>query len=121
MEKELGKIESTFFGYSDHRILTFMLHMTFGGTGQGFGNYTLDTWNKEKQRREGTAAGTDLLIRLLELFKVDEIGKIKGRYAYALREKGHGPIIGLQLPEADGGKTFLISEWQQEWFPKEAA
>lgn len=120
--KELGKIESAFFGFSDHHILTFMIGFKFGGTGQGFGNYTLDTYDKEKRRRVGTAAGTDLLIKILELFQVDEFSKLKGRYAYAIREKDRwGMIVGIELPEADGGKRFMISDWQQEWFPKEAA
>lgn len=116
MEKQLGKIKSVFFGFEDHKILSFMISFDFGGTGQGFGGYALDTFDKSKNRRVGCAAGTDLILKLLNLFGVNELSEIEGRHCYALRDKSFGPIVGLQTTEPEGDKMFLIQDWQKEWF-----
>ena len=90
-EGTLGKITKVFFGKEDHGFLTFMLTFDFGGTGQGFGGYCLDTYDKEKDRRVGHAAGTDLILRLLNTFQVDSLHEIEGKSAYAIRDQeGHG-------------------------------
>lgn len=117
--KELGKVDRVFFGFEDHGILTCWVHLSFGGTGQGFGGCALDESN-EKGRRVGTAGGLDFILRLLELFKVDELGKIAGRTVYALRETDSygAPIIGLEVPAFDGGGSFRLKDWQAQWFPE---
>lgn len=119
MEKELGRIDKVFLGQEDHGILTCFLYFDFGGPAQGFGGYALDTWNEDEKRREGTAAGMDLLLRLLETFGVMTLDGIKGRYAYAIRKDHFGSIIGLEIPKPEGGKVFMIEDWQKKWFPKE--
>lgn len=122
MEEQLGKVGSVFFGLEDHGILSFMIHLDFGGTGQGFGGYALDGYSKEKKRRIGTAAGTDLVLRLLTLFGVRTLEEIKGRSVFALRESVQisAKIIGLRLPEFDGGTEFLIEDWQNEFYPPDS-
>lgn len=120
MVEELGIIERVFFGREDHGILTFMLFFDFGGSAQGFGGYALDSFDKAKDRRVGTAAGTDLILRLLDTFNVDSLNSIKGRYAYAIRksEGFNAQIVGLRTPKPDGDKTLMIADWQAEWFPE---
>lgn len=117
---QLGKVKSIFFGREGHGILSFMIDIDFGGTGQGFGGYCLDTYCKEKNRRMGHASGTDLVLRLLDLFAVDELNSIVGRYVYALRDNDswNSRIIGLRMPEVDDSREFLIKDWQKEWFPE---
>lgn len=119
--KQLGKVESVSFGSGDHGNMTFWVMLDFGGGGQGFGGYALDDWDESKKRRVGTAAGMDLIMQLLELFKVDSLNQIAGRPVYALYENEHhfnDKIIGLEIPAFDGGKKFLIKDWQNEWFPE---
>lgn len=43
MKIENAKIESTTLGYESHGILSAYLHLNFGGSGQGFGGYRLDS------------------------------------------------------------------------------
>ena len=49
---------------------------------------------------------------MLNLFKVDELSKIKGRTVYALRKGSEGMISGLEIPKHDGGGRFLVSDFQ---------
>lgn len=118
--QQLGKVESVMFGFEDHGILTFMIYLNYGGSCQGFGGYALDTYDKEKKRRVGTAAGTDLILKLLNLFKVSKLDDIEGRSVFALRDSDNwtSSIVGLKLPDFDGGEELLISDWQKEWFPE---
>jgi hypothetical protein len=120
-KEELGKIEGVFFGIEDHGILTFMMTFDFGGSGQGFGGYALDTYNKETKKREGIAAGTDLVLELLNLFGVSSLGEIRGRYAYAIRDGDHhnSQIIGVRIPKPEGGRCFMIGDWQKKHWPEE--
>ncbi len=119
--RELGKVKEVFFGREGHGLMTLWVHVDFGGTGQGFGGYGLDSFDKKRDRRVGTAGGLDLVMRLLDLFDVDSLDKIKGRPVYALRdsETWNSPITGLETPAFDGGKRLLVAEWQREWFPDE--
>lgn len=122
-KRELGKVESVTLLIEDHGILTLMMSINFGGEIQGFGGYALDAPPRDGRGypREGAAAGTDYILRLLRLFQVSCLDEIEGRAVYALRERGtlNDPIIGLELPEFDGGGKFLIADWQQRWFPGE--
>lgn len=87
------------------------------GSCQAFGGYELDKYNKETGRREGTAAGADYIRSLMEIFDVDSFDEIKGKIVYVWFDKlgFDEPIIGLELPEFDGGKRFMIAEWQEKW------
>ncbi|TXH44291.1 MAG: hypothetical protein E6Q97_32975 [Desulfurellales bacterium] len=120
MKEQLGKVRSIFFGREDHGILTFMVQVDFGGSTQGFGGYSLDIYDKELKRRVGHAAGTDLVLNLLNLFGVDELQRAEGMPVFAIRDEGWGgKIIGLRTPDFDGGREFLIKDWQKKWFPNE--
>jgi len=116
---KVAKVKSVFFGLEDHRILTFSIGLDYGGTHQGFGGYALDTYDKEKKRRVGCAAGTDLILKLLNFFEVEQITDINGKYIYAVLDKDNicGSIIGLKQLEPDGNKELLIKDWKNEWFP----
>lgn len=117
-ERQLGKVEKVDLFREDHGLLTVYVHLRFAGSGQGFGGFVLDTFDKARDRRVGTAMGLDFVLRLLALFDVDRLDAIAGRYVYALREGGwNSPIIGLELPEPDGGGRFMVADWQREWAP----
>lgn len=120
-EKHLGKVTSAYLGMQDRGFLTFMITIDYDDAGtQGFGNFALCTWDKEKDRRVGTALGADAIIKLLTLFKVDTFDKIKGRTVFALKDKGKdggwaGFIRGIEIPKFDGGGRFVMKEHCQEW------
>jgi len=121
-DRQLGKVSKVDLFREDHGLLTVYVHLTFAGSGQGFGGYILDTFDKARDRRVGTAMGLDFVLRLLALFDVDRLDDIRGRYVYALRSDGwNGPIIGLELPEPDGGAKFMVEDWRREWTPQPSA
>lgn len=113
--KELGRVSRVHFGLQDHGILTLDIALDFGGTGQSFGGYALDTWDAAKNRRVGHPAGTDFVLQMLDLFGVQTLDDIKGRTVYALRDD-RSLIVGLELPPFDGGRKFMVEEWRREWF-----
>jgi hypothetical protein len=121
--EELGKVTDVRLGLEGHGILTFSVQLDFGGSGQAFGGYGLDTYDKVKKRRVGAACGTDMILRLLNLFDVDTLDRIVGRSVFALRDGDSlsSKIIGLKTPAFDGGKALMIADWQRDWFPEEGA
>lgn len=117
MRRELGRVESVRLGIEDHGILTCVVRIRFGSSSQGFGGLFLDGYDKEKKRRTGWAPGSDWIRRLCALFGAEDIVKdIVDKPVYALYESDRlGDIVGLQRIEPDGGATFLLSEWREDW------
>ena len=118
--KELGKVTSVSLGTQDHGVLTLWLNIDFGGSGQGFGGFTMDDKSDEEEYgdRIGHACGTDFILRLLRLFDVHSLEEIVGKPVYAIRDKEGlaGTIIGLETPKFDGGRKFLVEDWKNKWF-----
>ena len=119
LHEEIGRVTGARMFIEDHGILTFFVDLEFGAGGQGFGGYCLDSYDESKKRRVGTAAGIDLILRLMNFFMVDELGKAKGCVVVALREEPYGQVVGLRRMPFDGGASFLISEWKAEWFDED--
>lgn len=118
-EKQLARVESAELYIEDHGILTCFINLDKEeGLHQGFGGYSLDGYDESLKRRKGTAGGMDWVLRILQIFHVDRLEKIKGKMCYALYESDSQLIKGIQTLELDGGETFLISDWQKQWFPK---
>ena len=118
MNKKLAKIKNARLSLDRDCFLTFWFDLEYeGNSGQGFGGYCLDTYDEDKEKRVGTAGGCDAIRQLLELFKVNDFREMKGRIVWALTEgKGFGSkVVGLQIPDFDGGGKFLIDEWRKEW------
>ena len=121
MKKRLAKVIDAKISLDRSAFLTFWLTLDYeDAVVQGFGGYTLDTFDEEKDRRVGTAGGCDAIRRLLKLFNVDTFNEIIGRIVYAIREddSSQAKIIGIEIPGFEGGGQFLIPEWQKEWFDK---
>jgi len=117
-EKQLARVESVDLFIEDHGILTCFVNLhKEEGLHQGFGGYSLDGYDKKLKRRIGTAGGMDWVLRLLQIFHVDRLEKITGKMCYALYERDSQLIKGIETLELDGKETFLISEWQKQWFP----
>ncbi len=107
IETENAVIESTMLGLEDHGIMTCFLYLNYGGSCQGFGGYALDIWNKEADRRIGTAYGAEFIARVLATVGVEKWEDLAGKHIRARHDwtKVHaiGHIIKDQWfdPEAD--------------------
>jgi hypothetical protein len=108
IETKNAIITSTHLGDEDHGIMTCYLHLDFGGSGQGFGGYSLDQHNGERNansRRIGTAYGLEFIKRILETLEVGKWEKLPGTH---LRVK------------ADHGKVHSIGHFiKDQWFTPE--
>lgn len=71
-------ITGTNLGYESHGILTCMISLNYGGSGQGFGGYALDKWNGKE--RNGTAYGTEFIRRIIKTVGVENWEDLKGKH-----------------------------------------
>lgn len=113
-DTETARVEYFKLGYEDHGILTFWVGLNYKGSGQGFGGYALDSYDKKSEKRCGSIFGSEVILRLLRCFNVDDIGEIKGKPILVLYPKGSQKydrkIIGLAPLPCDEGEPFLIDE-----------
>lgn len=73
-----AKITGTMLGYEDHGILTCMIYLDYGGSGQGFGGYRLDSYDKSKDKSFGSEYGMEFIKRILDTLEIDSWEKLKG-------------------------------------------
>lgn len=117
---ELGKITEAWFGLcADRGFVTFSLTFDFGGSGQAFCNVCL-AW-PDKLNPTAAMGALDALAGILAVFGVTRFEEIAGRYCYALRDAANGPIVGIEAPKVDGGKSWSRHEWQRRWWPERCA
>lgn len=107
-----AKIESTFLGREDHGIMTFVLDLVGEGWGQGFGTYSMDTYNGEK--RVPTLFGMAIIMGILDTLEVDSWEKLKGQIVRYKRKSGRIVAIGHIYKE----KWFNINELHEEYKDK---
>jgi len=87
MQEKLAKITSADIYIEDHGILTFTVVVDYEDFGcQGIGGYSLDTWDKKRDRRVGTAYGCDMILRLLKALGVNKLSEAKGNKVWVLGE-----------------------------------
>lgn len=71
-------------GYEDHGILTCYLHLDYGGSGQGFGGYSLDEPIKDEEGkflgRVPTDATGKWVKEILNVVGVEKWEDLKGKY-----------------------------------------
>lgn len=100
-----AKIESTMLGIEDHGIMTFMLYLDYGGSGQGAGGHCLDKPLKKKNgefiKRVGTGLGMELIMKVIEVVGVDKWEDLKGKHIRVKAERSGVTAIG----------NFLGDEW----------
>ena len=75
-----AKISGTRLGYEDHGIVTAIVDLNYGGSGQDFGLYSLSEYDKEHDRQKGTAFGMEFIIRTLDVVGAETWEELKGRY-----------------------------------------
>lgn len=88
-----AKIESTMLGYEDHGILTCFVHLDYGGSGQGFGGYGLDQYDKATDKRKGSAYGIAFIKGILDTLEVEKWEDLKGTHCRA--EATFGKVLAI--------------------------
>lgn len=80
-----ARIVKTFLGIKDHEIFTFVLHLDYGDSSQGFGTYNIGL---------KTCWGTECLKRILQTVGVDQWEGLPGKHCRAVIESGLVRKIG---------------------------
>lgn len=110
---EIGRVSKLTFEREDHGILTCQIMLDFGGSGQGYGGYSLDGPDGKGGRKPSLFAGA-VLMRVVDFFGGD-IDKAKGTPVVAHREGGMIRRIS-RLP-CDRGAVLDFKALAEE-FPK---
>ncbi len=84
-----AKITSTMLGIEDHGIMTFRLHLDYGGGGQGFGGYGLSDNHK----------GIKVIKEVLRVVGVREWEDLPGKLIRVRAESSKVHSIGNALDE----------------------
>ena len=104
MIKQLCNVTKVCTSYQDRKILILDVWVELEGTGKfSCFNMVLDTYDKEKQRRVGTAYAAEMIIACLDFFGVDDLSQVKNYKCYILTDKDNiwscSDVLGLeQLP-----------------------
>lgn len=119
MIEKIAKIESVRLGREDHGVLTMMLHVAYGGSGQGIGGFCFDSYDRDEERRKGSAFGMDWIARCLDACGVDDVFKLPGRTIYVLREDDQwdAAILGIAPLPTEPGKPFIFADLVAEHLP----
>lgn len=93
MEIRNAMITSTKLGREDHDILTFCIHIRFGGgTCCGVGCYALDYYDTKKQEKVFYARGMELISEILDVVGVNDWEDLKGKYI-RIKDNGYNSTI----------------------------
>jgi len=118
LEVKNARIEGTSLGFEHHDILTCWLHLDYGGSGQGFGGYVLDTYDKEAKQRVGTPYGTEFILRVLRVVGVRKWEDLVGKHVRVSTSRDKGiTCIGHIIKD----KWFSPRELAAEMWPKDEA
>lgn len=111
MNKRLAKISKAKLEIQERGILNFWIYVDYEDCGsQGIGGIALDTYNKDKKKRVGTAYGCEVIRRLLIALGVDDFADMKGKNIWVIGE-GEGLSFrpkGIQRLKTDGGGDAVM-------------
>ena len=91
MIKKLALVEKVYLEYQERHLLNVNCLVSYEDEvfgSQNIMNIVLDTLDKEKQKRVGTAEGMTFLIDLLDFFGVNNLTEVKNQYIYVLVDEG---------------------------------
>jgi hypothetical protein len=121
--EQLAKISSATLEIQERGILNFWIHVDYEeGCSQGIGGIALDTFDKKKDRRIGTAFGCEVIRRLLIALKVNDFSKMKGKMVWVIGD-GQGfsfKPTGIRALSVDSKKadpvifSAIASEFLEE-------
>jgi hypothetical protein len=118
--RKIAKVESTMLGYEDHGILTAMLHVSYGGSGQGVGGYGLDGYDETLKRRVGVAFGMEWVARVIRACGVRSWEDVKGRTIHVLTDGDSffAQVIGIENLPTEPGERFVFADLTSEFYPE---
>ena len=103
IEIKNARITSTMLGIEDHGIMSFSLSLDYGGSGQCAGGYALDEPIKDEKghfvKRIGTAAGTKIIMEILQVVGVGSWEALKGQHIRAKSDHCRVYAIGNLLSD----------------------
>lgn len=94
IERKNAIIASATLGIEDHGILTVSLCFEYECGCQCFGGYAMDSYDKTKKRRIGTAYGMEFVIRVMNTVGVTEWSQLKGKHVRVEAERCKVHAIG---------------------------
>lgn len=86
IERKNAVITSTSLGAEDHGIFTVSLCLEYESGVQCFGGYAMDSYDKIKKRRVGTAYGLEFIKRVMDTVGVTEWSQLAGKHIRAEAE-----------------------------------
>lgn len=87
MNKRLAKISAASLEIKERGILNFWIHVEYEeGCSQGIGGIALDSYDKAKNKRVGTAYGCEMIRRILLAFDVNDFSELKGKHLWVIGE-----------------------------------
>jgi len=99
MNKQLAKIRKAGLEIKERGILNFWIHVDYEeGCSQGIGGIALDTYDRDKKERVGTAYGCEMIRRILTALNVDDFSDMKGKQIWV-----YGDGEGLSFKPAGIG------------------
>ena len=101
LEIKNAVIRDVMLGREDHGILTSYVYLDYAGSGQGFGGYALDEYDKAEGKRVETKACSLWVNRLLEVVGVDTWDDLVGKSVRVKADYEHVEALG----------NFLNDEW----------
>lgn len=85
--KQLARISKANLEIKERGILNFWIFVDYEeGCSQGVGGIALDTYNKDRKTRVGTAYGCELIRRLLLALNVNDFSEMKGKQVWVYGE-----------------------------------
>ena len=127
MIKKLALVEKMELEYQERHILIVNCLVSYEDEdfgSQNIMNIVLDTLDKEKQKRVGTAEGMSFLIDLLDFFGVNNLTEVKYQYVYVLvdddDESWYGTAQGIEHfttnPNKQCGiKKMVFKDYFSSW------
>ena len=110
-DKNLAKITGASLEIKSRGMLNFWIYVDYeDGCSQGVGGIFLDSYDKEKKERVGTAYGCEMIRQMLLTLGVDDFSEMKGKYVWVLCE-GEGLSSspkGFETLRVDGEVKSII-------------
>lgn len=105
--RQPGTIESVSAGIEDHGVPTVWVHVSFSGSGQGFGGVVLG-------KDENDPLFKSFVADLCATFGVEKLEDLKGRKCCALRcfDEWGAQIEGLESADTDA--RFTLTAWRKK-------
>jgi hypothetical protein len=105
-------ISSTNLGFLSHGIFQFYVNLNYGSSGQGFGGYGLDDYNKATDKRHGTAFGCEAIIQVLKTVGVNQWEELVGKSVRVVTTRNKIKRIGHYLDD----KWLDLEELSKEFY-----